>query len=132
VSESVAAAEAAIEWGRYAGTYPWIALGGAVAAGYFLYASSHQKVAGAPASLDDGAKPCEPVARARAKGQQRFRTGQNLLIAAWNILYPVAVHAAQNYMLHWLEEQYPARTVDRTARSPSAGAPGARMVRVER
>ena len=31
--------------------------------------------------------------------------------------------AGQNYMLHWLEEQYPTR-LDRTAHSPSAGSGG--------
>ena len=121
VSESVAGAEAVIDWGRYTWTYPWIALGTAAAAGYLIYTSGHQKVTADTASLADGAKAGEPVAGAGAKGRERSRIGQNLLLAAWGFLFPVAVRAGQNYMLHWLEQQYPTRTVDRTALSPSAG-----------
>ena len=58
--------------------------------------------------------------------------GRNLLLAAWDILSPVAVRAGQNYMLHWLEQQYPTRTVDRTALAPSAGERDGWMGRVER
>jgi len=43
-----------------------------------------------------------------------------------------AVRAGQNYMLHWLEQQYPTRTVNRTSPSPSAGERGGWMGRVER
>ena len=132
VRESVAGAEAVVDWGRYTWTYPWIALGAAAAAGYLIYTGGHQKVTADTASLADGAKAGEPVAGARAKGQERSRTGRNLLLAAWDILFPVAVRAGQNYMLHWLEQQYPTRTVDRTALSPSAGERGGRMGRVER
>ena len=67
-----------------------------------------------------------------AKGQERSRISQNLLLAAWDILFPVAVRAGQNYMLHWLEQQYPTRTVDRTALAPSAEERGGWMDRVER
>ena len=45
-----------------------------------------------------------------AKGQERSRIGRNLLLTAWDILFPVAVRAGQNYVLHWLEQQYPTRT----------------------
>ena len=132
VRESVAGAEAVVDWGRYTWTYPWIALGAAAAVGYLVYTGSHQRVTADTASLADGTKAGEPVAGARAKGQERSRTGRNLLLAAWDILFPVAVRAGQNYMLHWLEQQYPTRTVDRTALSPSAGERGGWMGRVER
>jgi len=126
VSESVAGAEAVVDWGRYTWTYPWIALGAAAAVGYLIYTSGHQKVAADTGSLADEAKAGEPVAGARAEGQEWSRTGQNLLLAAWGILLPVAVRAGQNYVLHWLERQYPTRTADRTGLSPSAGGPGSR------
>jgi ElaB/YqjD/DUF883 family membrane-anchored ribosome-binding protein len=134
VRESVAGAEAVVDWGRYTWTYPWIALGGAAAVGYLIYAGGHQnqKLTADIASLADGAKAGEPVAGARAKGQEPSKTRQNLLLAAWDILFPVAVRAGQNYLLHWLEQQHPTRTVDRTVVSPSAGERGAWMGRVER
>jgi len=121
VREAVAGAEAVVDWGRYTWAFPWIALGAAAAAGYLIYASGHQKARADTASPTDEAKAGEPVAEARTKGQERFRTCQNLLLAAWNIVFPVAVRAGQNYMLHWLEQQHPKTNVDRTARSQSAG-----------
>ena len=75
VSESVAGAEAVIDWGRYTWTYPWIALGAAAAAGWLIYTSGHQKVTAETASLADGAKAGEPVAGAGATGRERSRIG---------------------------------------------------------
>jgi len=132
VRESVAGAEAVVDWGRYTWTYPWIALGAAAAAGYLMYTSGHQKAAADTASPVDGATAGEPVAGASAKGRERWRTGKSLLLAAGGILLPVAVRAGQNYLLHWLEQQYPTKTVDRTGRSPSAGERSGSMRRVER
>jgi hypothetical protein len=126
VRESVAGAEAVADWGRYTWTYPWIAVGAAAAVGYLIYTGGHQnqKLTADIASLADAAKTGEPVEGARAKGQERSRTRQNLLLAVWDILFPVAVRAGQNYMLHWLEQQHPTRTVDRTALAPPAGERG--------
>ncbi len=132
VRESVAGAEAVVDWGRYTWTYPWIALGAAAAVGYLVYIGSHQRATADIASLADGTTAGEPVAGGRAKGRERSRTGQKLLLAAWDIFFPVAVHAGQNYMLHWLEQQYPTRTVDRTALSPSAREQGGWTGRAER
>ena len=44
VSESVAGAEAVIDWGRYTWTYPWIALGAVAAVGYLVYTGRHPRV----------------------------------------------------------------------------------------
>jgi hypothetical protein len=132
VRESVAGAEAVVDWGRYTWTYPWLALGAAAAVGYLVYTSGHQNATTDSASLADGADAGEPVAGVRAKGQERSRPSRKLLLAAWDILFPVAVRAGQNFMLHWLEEQYATRTEDRSALSASVGQRGGRMGRVER
>jgi len=132
VRDSVAGAEAVVDWGRYTWTYRWIALGAAAAVGYLIYTSGHRKVIGDSASLADGAKAGEPVAGVSTEGQERSRPSRNLPLAAWDILFPVVVRAGQNYMLHWLEQQYPTRTVNRTPPSPSAGERGGWMGRVER
>jgi len=129
VSESVAGAEAVVDWGRYTWTYPWIALGGAAAAGYLIYTIGHRTVTAVIASQAGEAQAGEPVAGASAKGQERSKTGQNFLLAAWGILLPVAVAAGQNYVLHWLEQLYPTRTVGRTGLPPLAGERGGRMGR---
>ncbi len=98
VRESVAGAEAIVDWGRYTWTYPWIALGAATAAGYLMYTSGHQKAAADTASPVDGATAGEPVAGASAKSRERSRSGKSLLLAAGGILLPVAVRAGQNYL----------------------------------
>jgi len=131
VRESVARVEAVVDWGRYTWTYRWIALGAAAAAGYLIYTSGHQKVAADPEKLTDRANADEPTAAVTAKGQKRSRIGPNLLLVAWDMLFPVAVRAGQNYMLHWLEQQYQTKDVDRTAPPPSAGQREGKMGREE-
>ena len=88
VRESVAGAEAVVDWGKYTWTYPWIALGAAAAVGYLVYTGSRQRVTTDIASLADGTKAGEPVAGARGRGQERSRTGRNLLLTAWEHPFP--------------------------------------------
>lgn len=121
VRESVAGAEAVMDWGRFTWTYPWIALGAAAAVGYVLYTISHEKVAADTAGVREGAETGEPVAAASAQPREPSRTGRNLLFAAWGLLFPFAIRAGQHYMVHWLEQQYPTRATDRGGLSPSAG-----------
>ena len=132
VSESVAGAEAVIDWGRYTWTYPWIALGAAAASGWLIYTSGHRKVTADAAIPADGAEVGEPVVGAGARGRERSRIGPDLLLAAWGFLLPVAVRVGQNLLLHQLEQQYPTRAVNRTALASSARDRGARTVRAER
>ncbi len=102
VSDSIAGAEAVMDWGRYTWTYPWIGLGAAAAAGYLVYTGSRPIPTTEPAFLPDATTAVEPVAGAASGGQERSRIGSNLLLATWDLLTPVAVRAGQNYMLHWL------------------------------
>ena len=118
VSESVAGAEAVIDWGRYTWTYPWIALGAAAAVGYLVYTGRHPRVRASDASPADGVESY-PVAGASAKGMDHSSIGRSLLVATWDFLLPVAVRAGQNYMLHWLEQIHPTRTVGPTGLPPS-------------
>ncbi len=120
VSESVAGAEAVMDWGRYTWMYPWIGLGAAAAAGYLAYTGSHPRAAGEPASLADPAGALLPVTGPAQKGQKPRKTGRNLLLAPWNFLFPVAIRAGQNYMLHWLDYQQPMNTMGGTGLSASS------------
>jgi hypothetical protein len=129
VRESVAGAEAFADWGRYTWTYPWIALGAAVAVGYTIYTSGHQNVTNHTASPADGPAAVEPVAEVAVNGQQPFRGSQNLLRSAWGLLSPVAVRAGQNCLLRWLEEQIPTRSADQTPHLWSAGERSGRVQR---
>ena len=110
VSESVAGAEAVIDWGRYTWTYPWIALGAAAAVGYLVYSGRHPGVTTDTAGLADGTNVSEPVAGASDEGQERSTMTWSLLFATWDFLYPVAVRAGQNYMLHLIERLSPTMT----------------------
>lgn len=124
VSESVAGAKAVIDWGRYTWMYPLIALGAAAAVGYLVYTGRHPGARASDASAADGAEAAEPIVGASANGQERARIGRSLLFATWDFLLPVAVRAGQNYVLHWLEQLHPTRTVGQTAPSASARGPG--------
>lgn len=132
VRESVAGAEAVMDWGRYTWTYPWIALGGAVAIGYLLYESGHQRVVTVIPSQPDDIRAGEPVAGATANVPEPSSTTHNLLAAAWDMLFPVAIRAGQNYLLRWLEQQYPTRPVEKTGPTHSAGVRSDWVGRVER
>jgi hypothetical protein len=129
VRESVAGAEAMADWGRYTWMYPWGALGAAAAVGYLIYSSGQQRGTADTARPADGDKTGEVVAAVTARGQERSWGSRSLLLAAWDILSPVAVRAGQNYMLHWLEQQFQTKAVDRTGLSPLAGERGASMGR---
>jgi hypothetical protein len=131
VRESVAGAEAVVDWGRYTWMYPWIAISAAAAMGYLVYTGSRQRVRADITSPADWTEAGEPIAGAGAEGQERSRTRQNLLHVAWDIFFPVAVRAGQNYMLHWLEQQYPSRTVGPTGPSSQACERGGWSGRVE-
>ena len=122
VRESVAGAEAMADWGRYTWTYPWIALGAAAAVGYLIYTGGRQKVAGNTATLADGVGAGEPVAALVTRGQERSWASRSLLLGTWDILSPVAIRAGQNYMLHWLEQQFRPRTVDGRSLAIGRGA----------
>ena len=73
-----------------------------------------------------------PSRQSRPQVRMQARGSRNLLLAAWDILSPVAVRAGQNYMLHWLERQFRTTGVDRTGLAPPNGERGASMGQVER
>ncbi len=132
VRESVAGAEAVVDWGRYTWTYPWIAVGAAAAVGYLMYRGGHQKGTADNAALADRTMAGQTVEGARTAVPQQSRTGRNLLIATWDILFPVAVRAGQNYVLQWLEQQYPTRNVGPPAGKASAGERNSGLRHAER
>lgn len=132
VRESVAGAETVVDWGRYTWTYPWIALGAAAVVGYLVYTSSQQTVTTDTTTPAEGNVAGEPVTGVKAKGQEGSWFGRKLLLTAWDIVFPVAVRAGQNFVLHWLEQQHPPSAVGRTGFSPAAGWPGGRIAQADR
>jgi ElaB/YqjD/DUF883 family membrane-anchored ribosome-binding protein len=124
VSESVAGAEAVMDWGRYTWMYPWIAVGAAATAGCMAYTSRHPGAAGEPASLADRAGETTPITGAAQEDGKRSRIRRNLLFTAWDFLFPVVARAVQNYMLHWLNHLQPTNTVGWTGLSASSQSTG--------
>lgn len=119
VRESVAGAEAFVDWGRYAWTYPWIAVGAAVALGCLAYAGGRPKKKAVASDTTEEAEFREPLAEVSTQSQVRSRIGKDVLIAAWGVLLPVAVRAGQNFILHWLERHYSAATPVEIGQSPT-------------
>ncbi len=120
VSESVAGAEAVMDWGRYTWMYPWIAVGAAATAGYLVYTGRHPGAAGEPASLADPAGASTPITTAARKSGEPSRIRGNLLFAVWDFLFPVVIRAGQNYMLNWLNDLQPTDTIGSTGLSASS------------
>lgn len=120
VSDSVAGAEAVVDWGRFTWTYPWIALGAAGVAGLLIYNGSRRST---PSDAPNGApaEAVEAAARPLEKGPHWSKLSLEFLLAAGGVLAPLAIRAGQNYLLHRLEQAYPTRTVNRTGGSPAAG-----------
>jgi hypothetical protein len=121
VSESVAGAETVANWGRFTWTFPWIALGATVAVGYLVYRESRRiGSAQAPERLPEPeADP--PLTAVSAPSQESTRMGQQILGAAWELALPVAVRAGQSFLLQWLEQEHPTKSVRKTADTPANG-----------
>ena len=126
VSESVAGAEAVVDWGRYTWTYPWIALGAAAGAGYLLYNSRHQPAKADAATSPGGTATGEPVTSAGATTREPSWSVQSLVLGAGSILVPLAVRAGQNYVLNWLEQHDTTRLAGRIEPAPAGGRTGQR------
>jgi hypothetical protein len=118
VREVVATAEAVTDWRRFLGSYPWVFLGAAFAAGYFIVPKRRRVEVKLPevATQVDVSKVREAVESARqtvleaAKDQTAGgKRRKNLIGAAFGLLVPVAVRAAQGYAVkyleHWIAQQ---------------------------
>ena len=96
VRDVVNTAERVADWGRYVGKYPWLSLGMACGAGYFLVPrrrkDSSATVSSTPIVASDSITPTATKEKAGLVG------------AAFGLLAPIAVRAAQGYALKYLEQ----------------------------
>lgn len=102
VREVVEKAEAVADWQRYIRMYPWVSIGIAFAAGYFVVPKRHK----AMATAADVAQVREAVKETRKNGEavkakEKAKTG--LLMTAWATLSPVVLRLAQGYAVNYLE-----------------------------
>jgi hypothetical protein len=105
VQETVRGAQSLTDWRRQVRNHPWLALGAAAAAGYLLVPKRRPET---PTIVSVGPQAYGPVAAApvqpvEPEGQTRV-TSWSVLGTAFNLLGPVAVRAAQNYVLQNLEQ----------------------------
>jgi len=94
-------AEAATDWRRYVRMYPWASLGVAFVAGYLIVPKRRRKI---PRDLATG----EDLARVREvveanKEPAKKAAGKGLVGAAFAMLVPIVVRAAQGYALQYFE-----------------------------
>ena len=68
----------------------------AAAAGYLVYTGSHRNPTAEPACPGDGTTAVEPITGGTSKGREPSRIGRNLLLAAWDLLMPVAARAGRS------------------------------------
>ena len=95
VREAVKGAQELTDWRSQVRNHPWLALGAATAVGYLIVPRRREPspaiVAVAPAAVHQPAAP-----------EKKKRWG--LIGSAFGLLAPIAVRAAQNYAIQYLEQ----------------------------
>jgi hypothetical protein len=102
VQEAVKGAQSLTDWRSQVRNHPWLALGAAAAVGYLVVPKRRSETPAIasvrpPAYGLVAAAPVAPVSQPRG-------SSWSVLGTAFNLLAPVAVRAAQNYVLHNLEQ----------------------------
>lgn len=134
VKEVVATAEAATDWRRYLTAYPWVTLGAAFAVGYWVVPRKHRPaivVTAVPAPVDLSKVSAVDTTRQTvvdASKAGRKDTGdrkKTLLGAAFGMVAPFAVKAAQGYALKYLEQWILHQQSQQAQHGPPPTHPGA-------
>ena len=138
VREVLADAERVVGWGRHWRPYVWAALGTATATAFWIVTKRDRTAPAGRVASSDVAEVQQGIAEGVAQDSDGPKTRQSLWGDAWNLIVPVVVRAAQNYVAHSLE-QWIAQQRMTAARgevpSPSDGElerPKGRSVRPER
>lgn len=123
VREAVKGAQSLTDWRSQVRNHPWLALGAAVALGYLLVPKRRHEPA--PTIVAVGPQPAAlPTAAATEEPKRKKRWG--LIGSAVGMLAPVAVRAAQNYAIQYLEQWLAAQQAAGGGPLPGGGLmPGA-------
>jgi hypothetical protein len=126
---AVQGAQSLTDWRSLVRNHPWIALGGAAAAGYLIVPRRERKAPAVVLPMSTAAE-APPLAR-RSQPVEARRSEVGSFGTILSLVAPVAIRAAQNYLLkrfeQWLEKHplHPAGNSDRrrndTASGPAAG-----------
>jgi hypothetical protein len=116
----VEGAEAATDWRGYVRSYPWASVGLALAVGFLIVPRRHRTpatIVAAPALTDGGVQVEIP----RRLEPERPR-GRSLLGAAFGMLAPVVVRAAQGYALQYAEQWLAQKMAEQVHNHPDLAA----------
>ncbi len=104
VREAVKGAQSLTDWRSQVRNHPWLALGAAAALGYLLVPRRRHEPA--PTIVAVGPHPAAlPTAAAEAAAEgPKKKKRWGLIGSAVGMLAPVAVRAAQNYAIQYLEQ----------------------------
>jgi hypothetical protein len=97
VREAVKGAQELTDWRSQVRNHPWLALGAAAAVGYFIVPRRRE-----PAPAVVAVAPSAAVPTVAAEPAKKKRWG--LIGSAFGLLAPIAVRAAQNYAIQYLEQ----------------------------
>jgi hypothetical protein len=103
VREAVKGAQSLTDWRSQVRNHPWLALGTAAALGYLIVPKRHPApaiVAVAPAAV----QPTPAVAAVQPTPAAPKKKRRGLIGSALGLLAPIAVRAAQNYAIQYLEQ----------------------------
>lgn len=101
VREAVKGAQSLTDWRSQVRNHPWLALGAAVALGYLLVPKRRHEPG--PTIVAVGPQPAA-LATSAAKEESKKKKRWGLIGSAVGMLAPVAVRAAQNYAIQYLEQ----------------------------
>src|SRR5438270_6788130 len=108
VQEVVAGAGAVFDWRRYIRSYPWAAVGVAVAVGYLIVPKRRRSVPRDVARQADVAEVREVLKQVQDAAPQE-KTRKSLVAVGFGLLAPLAWRFAQNYAMgyleHWIAQQ---------------------------
>jgi hypothetical protein len=104
VKEAVKGAQSLTDWRSQVKSHPWLALGAAAAVGYLIVPRRRRPETPTIVAVN-------PVAAAPAAGPSAVATpsspsrkGGSILGSAFGLLAPIAVRAAQNYAIQYMEQ----------------------------
>jgi hypothetical protein len=97
VREAVKGAQSLTDWRSQVRSHPWLALGAATVVGYLIVPKRHS----APAIVAVAPAPAQ-AAVSMPEAPKKKRWG--LIGSAVGLLAPIAVRAAQNYAIQYLEQ----------------------------
>ncbi len=120
VREAVKGAQSLTDWRSQVKNHPWIALGTAAAVGYLIVPKRKPLEVPTHVTLTPPASSYAAMAPVAAPAPKKSRLG--ILGSAFGLLAPIAVRAAQNYAMQYLEQYLAGQQFGPGPSGPEPGA----------